>query len=160
METITYLNLNVEGTPISKVTALEIEHGVNMYGTAVLTGEVTVAEGEAFTSRANGTTKVCITTTASGQPKVLFNGIVDNVSLRKMAEYAELTIVLKATAALLDKKKKNRSFQNTGSTYEEIISKVFAGKATLDMQVSDHATGQLIMQYQDCLLYTSPSPRD
>lgn len=149
METITYLNLKVEGTPISKVTALEIEHGVNMYGTAMLTGEVSVAEGEAFASRANGTSKVKITTTASGQPKILFNGVVDHVSLRKMAEYAELTIKLNSTAALLDKQKGNQSFQNTGSTYEEIINKVFVGKATLDMQVSDKATGQLVMQYQE-----------
>lgn len=149
METITYQNLKVEGTPISKVTELEIDNGLNAYGTATVTGEVSIAEGEAFASRADGSTKIQITTTASGQPPVLFIGVVDKASIRKMADYAVLTIGLKATAAVLDMQKNNKSYQNLGSTYEEVITQAIAGKATVEMQVSDKAIGQLIMQYQE-----------
>lgn len=149
METITYQNLKVEGTPIRKVTDLVIDHGMNTYGTAMVTGEVSIAEGEAFTSRADGTTQVKITTTASGQPSVLFVGIVDNAAVSKMADYALLTVALKATAYRLDMQKNNKSYQNLASTYEEVISKAIDGKAAVDMQVSDKATGQLIMQYQE-----------
>lgn len=149
METITYQNLKVEGTPIRKVTDLVIDHGMNTYGTATVTGEVSIAEGEAFTSRADGATQVKITTTASGQPPVLFVGIVDNTSVSKMADYALLTVVLKATAYRLDMQKNNKSYQNLASTYEEVINKAIDGKATVEMQVSDKATGQLIMQYQE-----------
>lgn len=149
METITYLNLKVEGTPISKVTALEIDHGMNAYGSATVTGEVSIAEGEAFASRADGTTKIRITTTASGQPSILFIGVVNKSSITKMAEYALLTIELKATASRLDIQKRNKSYQNLGSTYEEILNQSLEGKATLEMQVSDKAIGQLIMQYQE-----------
>lgn len=149
METITYQNLKVEGTPIRKVTELVIDHGMNTYGTATVTGEVSIAEGEAFASRADGTTQLKITTTASGQPGTLFVGIVDSASVSKMADYALLTVGLKATAYRLDMQKNNKSFQNLGSTYEEVISKAIDGKATVKMEVSDKATGQLIMQYQE-----------
>ena len=149
METITYLNLKIEGTPISKVTQLEIKNAINTYGSATITGEVSLAEGEAFVSRADGTTEVRITTTASGQPPVLFVGVVDKSSISKMADYAVLTVHLKATASRLDLQKKNKSYQNSGSTYEEIINQSLGGKATLVMQVSDKAIGQMIMQYQE-----------
>lgn len=149
METITYLNLKVEGTPITKVTALEIDHGMNGYASATVTGEVSIAEGEAFSGRTDGTTKIRITTTASGQPPILFIGVVNKSSITKMAEYALLTIELKATASRLDIQKKNKSYQNLGSTYEEILNQSLEGKATLEMQVSDKAIGQLIMQYQE-----------
>ncbi|MBD5466446.1 MAG: hypothetical protein HDR22_11680 [Lachnospiraceae bacterium] len=149
METITYLNLKVEGTPISKVTALEIDHGMNGYGSATVTGEVSIAEGEAFSGRSDGSTKIRITTTAGGQPPVLFVGVVNRSSITKMAEYALLTVELKATASRLDIQKKNKSYQNLGSTYEEILNQSMEGKAILEMEVSDKAIGQLIMQYQE-----------
>lgn len=66
METITHVNLKVEGTPIKKITGLEISHGTNSYGSATVTGEVSVAEGQAFAGRADNTTQIKITTTASG----------------------------------------------------------------------------------------------
>lgn len=149
METITYLNLKVEGTPISKVTALEIDHGMNGYGKATVTGEVSVAEGEAFAGRSSGNTKIRITTTAKGQPPVLFVGLVNKSSIAKMAEYALLTVELKGTASKLDVQKRNKSYQNLGSTYEEILNQSMDGKAIVEMQVSDKAIGQLIMQYQE-----------
>lgn len=149
METITYLNLKVEGTPINKVTALEIDHGMNGYGKATVTGEVSIAEGEAFSGRSNGDTKIQITTTAKGQPPVLFVGLVNKSSIAKMAEYALLTVELKRTASKLDVQKKNKSYQNLGSTYEEILNQSMDGKAIVEMQVSDKAIDQLIMQYQE-----------
>lgn len=149
METITYLNLKVEGTPITKVTHLEIRNAMNKYGSATITGEVSIAEGEAFVSRAEGTTEVKVTTTASGQPPLLFLGVVDSASISKKADYAMLTVNLKATVSKLDIQKNNRSYQNSGSTYEEVINKALAGKARLVMQVSDKSIGQMIMQYQE-----------
>lgn len=149
METITYLNLKIEGTPISKVTQLVIKNAMNTYGSATITGEVSIAEGEAFVSRADGTTEVKVTTTASGQPPILFLGVVDGSSISKKADYALLTVNLKATASRLDLQKKNKSYQNSGSTFEEVIEQAFGGKATLKMQVSDKAIGQMIMQYQE-----------
>ena len=38
METITYLNLKVEGTPITRVLTMDIENGIDMYGKAYVEG--------------------------------------------------------------------------------------------------------------------------
>lgn len=41
METITYLNLKVGETPITRIIDLHMENGVNQYGRAHVEGEVT-----------------------------------------------------------------------------------------------------------------------
>ena len=149
MESITYLNVKVEGTPITNVTQLEIQNAMNQYGSATIAGEVTREEGTAFVSRANSETVVKITTSAKGQPPTLFVGVVERTNLSYEAQYSVLHVTLRATAMQLDIEKKNKSFQNTGSTYEEVISTVLGGKANLSMQVSDSAIGQLMMQYNE-----------
>ena len=149
METITYLNLKIEGTPINKVLAVNIENGTDAYGHAYVEGEVDYAEGNRYVQRVQAQTIVTISTTASGQPQKLFLGVVSNASIRKDGEYAVLQLFLDATAAVLDKERGNASFQNTGSTYEQIINKVIRGKAIIDMQVADHPTGSFIMQFNE-----------
>ena len=74
METITYLNLKVDGAPIKKVTSLTISNAANSYGTVQLSGEVEPAEGEGFAARADENTCITIRTSAAGQPPVLFMG--------------------------------------------------------------------------------------
>lgn len=149
METITYLNLKVEGTPITKVLKLDIENGVDTYGKAYVEGEVDYTEGNQYIQRAQAQTQVTISTSAVGQPQKLFVGIISSAKVRKENEYAVLQIALDATAATLNKEKQNASFQKTGSTYEEIVTKSMKGKAIIDMQASDHAIGSLIMQYDE-----------
>ncbi len=149
METITYLNLKVDGAPIKKVTSLTISNAANSYGTVQLSGEVEPAEGEGFAARADENTCFTIRTSAAGQPPVLFMGVAESVSLSKSSEYALLNLTLRAEASRLNTKKEHRSFQNTGSTYEEVINKALGGKAGLQMNVSDKATGRLIVQYNE-----------
>lgn len=114
-----------------------------------LSGEVEPAEGEGFAARADENTCITIRTSAAGQPPVLFMGVAESVSLSKSSEYALLNLTLRAEASRLNTKKEHRSFQNTGSTYEEVINKALGGKAGLQMNVSDKATGRLIVQYNE-----------
>lgn len=149
METITYQNIKIEGAPIKKITKLEISNAINSYGEVHLSGEVELAEGDSFVNRADESTCITIETSASGQPPVLFKGVVESTSISKFAEYAVLNIVLRATASKLNLRKEKRSFQNTGNTYEEVLNKVLDGKAKLQMNVSDKAVGKLVVQYNE-----------
>lgn len=149
METISYLNLKVDGTPITKLTVLEIMHAVNQHGMVQIEGEASLEDASRFVQRADETTKITITTTAKGQPQVLFCGVVATAGVKKQDAYALLQITLKSTSYLLDTEKQNKSFQNTGSTHEEILKQVYKGKADLTMQVSDKPIGSLIMQYNE-----------
>lgn len=149
METITYLNLKVEGAPIKTITQLQMENRMNTYGRAFVAGEVDYGEGSDYVKKAQPGTMVTICTSAEGQPQKLFVGVVANAGIRKQGEYAQLELTLCASASQLDKQRKNQSFQNMGSTYEQIINKSLAGAASVRMKASDHATGKLIMQYNE-----------
>lgn len=149
METITYLNLKVEGAPVKRVTSLTISNAANSYGMVQLSGEVEQTDGENFANRADENTFVTIRTEAAGQPPILFMGVVESVSVSKSSEYALLNIILRASASKLNTKKEHRSFQNTGSTFEEVINKALGGKAGLQMNVSDKPISRLIVQYNE-----------
>ena len=149
METITYLNIKVEGTPITKITRINIENAVGTYGTAKVTGEVDYNAGMDYVQRSQPGTAITISTSAAGQPGILFMGVLSKAGIKKTDQYALLDLEMKSTACNLDKKKENQSFQNTGSTYEEVMNKALAGEATLNLLVPDKATGTLIMRYQE-----------
>ena len=149
METISYLNLKVEGTPISKVTKLTIQHGINQHAMAELEGEASLQEASDFAQRCDETTKIVISTSASGQPGIIFCGMVAKVSVEKQDTYGLIKFSLKSTSFVLDVQKKNKSFQNTGSTYQQILEQTYASKAALTMNVSDKAIGSIVMQYNE-----------
>ncbi len=146
MEPITHLNVKVDGVPFNRLLALEIRHSVNEHGTALVIGEMDTDVAKDYMNRVDEKTGVKIMTTAEGQPEILFYGTVSNAGIELMAEYAVLTLALASTSILADTEKKNKSYQNTGKTYEEIMTQAVSGKAMIDMQVTDKAIGNMIVQ--------------
>ena len=51
METITHLNLQVEGVPFVSIQELEIRHQINEHAVAVVSGEVEIAVAQDFMQR-------------------------------------------------------------------------------------------------------------
>lgn len=149
METISYLNLKVDGTPITKIVSLKIEHMINDHATAEVVGETDLTSASSFVKRADETTKIMITTKAKGQPSILFHGVVASAGVEKQGAYALLHLTLKSTSYLLDIKQQNKSFQNTGKTHEQILKEAYKNQANLSMNVSDKPIGSLIMQYNE-----------
>ena len=149
METITYLNIKVEGVPYTKILSLHIQNAINGYGSAYIEGEIDSEKGNAYVQRLTSDTIVKITTTADGQPPILFMGVVAGSSVSRETDYTLLKIQLFATAHKLNYKKKNQSFQNAADTYTNVITKALDGMADLQMNVSDKAIGSLIMRYNE-----------
>lgn len=149
METITYLNIKVEGAPFKKILSLQINNAINGYGSAYIEGEVDYHTGTFYAQRLTSDTIVKITTTAKGQPSILFMGVVSGSAVSQEDDYAILKIGLSATAHKLNLKKKNQSFQNSSDTYEKVITKALNGEADLKMNVSDRAIGSMIMRYNE-----------
>ena len=48
METITYLNIKVEGVPYTKILSLHIQNAINGYGSAYIEGEIDSEKGNAY----------------------------------------------------------------------------------------------------------------
>lgn len=149
METITYLNIKVEGVPYTKILSLHIQNAINGYGSAYIEGEIDSEKGNVYVQRLTSDTIVKITTTADGQPPILFMGVVAGSSVSQETDYTLLKLQLLATAHKLNYKKKNQSFQNAADTYTKVITKALDGMADLQMNVSDKAIGSLIMRYNE-----------
>lgn len=149
MEPITHLNIKVEGVSFNRLVELEIRQSLNEHGTAVVTGEMDVAQARGYLARVDEKTAVRITTTAQGQPSVLFYGVVSNVGVEEMDDYALLKMVLTSTSSLIDIDKRNRSYQNTLKTYEEIMTLAVENNAIIDMQVSDTTINNMIVQINE-----------
>lgn len=146
METITHLNLKVEGVPFVSIRELEIKHQFNEHAVAVVSGEIESSIAQQYLQRTDEKVQIRITTTASGQPQILFWGIVNDISVKLMNEYAFLTLTLKSLSAMSDLQKHNRSFQNIGATHQDVLTTVFGNQALVHMNVTDNAIGNMIVQ--------------
>lgn len=146
MEPITYLNISIEGVSFNRLLELEIRHSVNEHGMAVITVETDEATANDYLNRADEKSTVMISTSAEGQPEVLFYGVVTNVGMEKLNEYVLLKLVLTSCSILCDTQKKNKSYQNIGKKYEDIMTQAVEGAAIIDMQMTDKAIGNMIVQ--------------
>ena len=146
MEPITHLNVAIEGVAYNRLLELEIKHSVNEHGMAVITVETDEATANDYLNRADEKAMIKITTSAEGQPEVLFCGVISNAGIEKVNEYVLLKLVLTSTSVISDIQKKNKSYQNTGKTYEDIMTQAVDGAAIIDMQVTDKAIGNMIVQ--------------
>lgn len=149
MSTITYENITVEGIPFRKILELYISHAPNTHGKAMIKGIVASDFAQEFVKRADETFGVEITTSAGDQPSRLFYGMISNLSLEQQTEYAVLTIVSETTSRKLDAKKNNRTFQNTGQTYGQMLNSVVSGVGSVTIMGTDKPIGSLIMQYEE-----------
>lgn len=146
METITHLNLQVEGVPFVSIQELEIKHQINEHAVAVVSGEVETAVAQDFMQRTDEKLQIRIMTTAAGQPQVLFWGVVNDIGVKMLNEYALLTLTLKSLSIMADLQKKNKSFQNISMTHEDVLRQVVSKQAWLHMNVTDNKIGNMIVQ--------------
>lgn len=146
MESITYNNIQIDGVPYTRILDMEIEHSANNHASAYVRLEAAYNDIQEFVKRTDERLIVKITTTAAGQPSVLFCGVIDKIDSSLESEYGELILRLKSTSILLDHRKNNKSFQKTSITYEQMLQELVQGYATLSVEVSDRAIGSMIVQ--------------
>lgn len=149
MDTISYLNLKVEGFPFTKILSVQINHRPNDHGVAVVEGEVNADQAQELMQRVDETLRVSIITTAEDQPGRLFCGCVKDIFLKQENAYSIITLSLYTTSRLLDVTKKKKTYQQVSQTYEQIITDSISEVGDLHMMVTDKAIGQLIMKYNE-----------
>ena len=108
MEPITHLNVAIEGVAYNRLLELEIKHSVNEHGMAVITVETDEATANDYLNRADEKAMIKITTSAEGQPEVLFCGVISNAGIEKVNEYVLLKLVLTSTSVISDIQKKEQ----------------------------------------------------
>lgn len=146
METITHLNIKVEGVPFISIQQLDIKHQLNEHAVAVVSGEIENSIAQEYLQRTDEKLQIRITTTASEQPQILFWGIVNDINVKLMSEYAFLTLTLKSLSAMSDLQKHDRSFQNISATHLNVLTTALGDQAYVHMNVTDRAIGNMIVQ--------------
>lgn len=146
MSTITYENIKIVGVPFSKLTGLEISHTPNQHGVAKLTGLIPYQDALEFVQRVDETFAIDITTSAEGQPKQLFYGLITQVLHEKQNDFALVCVEAKTTSVILDVAPANKTFQRTTMTYGELLSQLANGRGTVTVTVTDKPTGAFIIQ--------------
>ena len=146
METISHLNLQIEGVPFTSIQGLEISHNINEHAIAVISGEIESETAQQYLQRTDEKMMIKIKTTAEGQPDILFWGMVEGIDIKNQNQYALLTVTAKSMSAQTDIEKRNKSFQNTGKHYEDILREVLGNQAVVCVEVTDQAIGNMIVQ--------------
>jgi len=149
MEVITHLNVTVGYFPFTKIQNIEIYHVPGNFGTCVITGQMDSQTAVDIARRTDETRQTEVITTAQGQPRRLFFGIVANVAVSHLAEYAQVIVTLLDTCKLLDITPHQCSYQNTSLTYGDLIVNCMAGEGTSMVTVTDQKTGTLVVQYNE-----------
>jgi len=149
MEVISHLNISVGLFPFTKILNVKITHGPNTFGQCIILGEMDHKSADDIAQRTDESSETEVITTAQGQPSRLFCGIVKNVAVNHLNEYAEVTVVLEDTCKKLDIQTHQRSYQDTTATYGDLIRKSISGEGTAEVTVTDKQTGTLVVQYDE-----------
>ena len=102
MEVISHLNISVGLFPFTKILNVTITHGPNVFGQCMIVGEMDHKSADNIAQRTDESSETEVITTAQGQPSRLFCGIVKNIAVNHLNEYAEVTVVLEDTCKKLD----------------------------------------------------------
>lgn len=145
MKPITFENISITGINYKRLLDIQIEQSVNNHATAKITCEFESNNMDRLLAMGKEGL-VRITTSAEGQPNILFCGVKKNVSVQCENEYKTLLIELASTSYLLDIEKKERTFQNTQMSCEELMNKIAGGKAFIQFNATDKPVGSLIYQ--------------
>lgn len=149
MEVISHLNVAVGMFPFTKILNLEITHSPNTFGRCVIVGQMDSEVADDIANRTDETSMTEVITSAAGQPKRLFCGVVDGIDVSHQAEYAQVTVTLLDTCKNLDRIKYQRSYQITSRTYGDLVKKCMEGEGTATISVTDKRTGAVIIQYDE-----------
>ena len=149
MENITFQNIKIEGVKYSKLVSLNISQEVGNHAYAAMELEVDKATGLDYIKRADEGAEIYIKTSAEGQKDTLFVGCVIATGLNEMSDYSVLNIKAASYSYRLDIQKKNKTFQNTTATYGDLMTSAAGKNAMIKVDMSDKATGNLVMQYEE-----------
>lgn len=149
LEVISHLNIAVGYFPFTKILSVDITHSPNSFGRCIIVGEMESAEAQKVSQRSDETIQTEVVTSATGQPRLLFSGIIEDVFAEHDTQYARVTVKLLDTCKRLDVITHQRSYQNTSYTYGKLIKNCMAGEGSAEISVTDKKTGTLVVQYDE-----------
>lgn len=149
MGVVTYEHISISGIEYERIIDLSVEHNINTHSYAEILCEVTQQQGLKALFALKTDDYVMVSYSSDASSGVLFYGVCQNKELKCTGEYYRLNIILGSTSILLDKKKENKTFQNSQQYISDIMSAVVKGKAVINFNMTDKPVGGLFVQHEE-----------
>lgn len=141
--------------PFKSITVLEYESAQepNKHGTANVLAQISSEKEEEYLNLAKNTTwfKV-IAVSENGEEKILFCGILKQMSIQKQSNSFVMKLELVTGTILLEKKEHIRSFQRDNLTYRDIINTcnhAYEDAATIMTVGKETSISHFTVQYKE-----------
>ncbi|HEY2492972.1 MAG TPA: phage baseplate assembly protein V [Paenibacillus sp.] len=150
---VTYGDIEITPYVLVSVQSIKIVKRVNEHVKLTFTGIIPEEKKDSYVNATGSENQVSmIIKDGSGKKRVLFEGIVLNVSVRVRAEVYYLHVEAISNSYALDIKRKERSFQNPQLSYTALINDITSSyqKAHFKDDVTNgKKLGKLVMQYEE-----------
>lgn len=149
----TYGDIIVSNYEFVKITDLKIERKINEHAKLYVKGIIDSEKGDKYVEGANDKSFIKVSVKDDkNNIKDLFQGITVNISINSSNDIKILEIEALSQTFLMDINKKNRTFQNEGSTYRNIID--FVNSSYGNIQIVDQITetskiDTVVVQYKE-----------
>lgn len=131
---------------------LKITREINEHSKLYITGIIPEEKIDEYIENNNGNQGVSIFIKEEDDTKLLFQGIITNMTVNASMNVRSITIEALSASFLMDIKKINRSFQNKSMSYNKIFKKITAeyeNSDTIDFVSNNKETGGLLLQYKE-----------
>lgn len=149
MGVVTYEHISISGVEYERILNLRVEHNINTHSRADILCEVTRQQGMEALSALKTDDYVMVSYTADTGAGVLFYGVCQSKELAFEGDYYRLHIILASTSILLDKRKENKTFQNSRQYISDIMGAVVKGRAIVNFNITDKPVGGLFIQQEE-----------
>ena len=143
-----YENVWVEGIPLQKLLTLEIVHKPNEHGRAILTAAGEIPVLKRFMER-ESEQLIAIKSRQEKKEVVLFRGYITQIRMDTKGGYGELSVELEDSSYLLDIRRQNKTYQNLGKSYGEILRDAYNGAGQVAVNVTDQPIDKFILQMDE-----------
>ena len=141
-------NVITEGIPLKKLLTLEIVHEPNEHGKVCLTGEAEIPVMKRFMERETEHA-ITIKSVMKAKEVVLFLGYITNIRMETKGDYGVVSVELEDSSYLLDIRRQNKTYQNLGKSYGDILRDAYNGAGLVVVNVTDQPIGKFILQMDE-----------
>lgn len=145
--------IGLSGIQLNDILHCTVEKEVNQHGRATIMGYIDCdSETELLNNVShNYFLEIVMSGEQEGETETLFQGVIERVKIESTGHLKKATIILTGATRLMDRKKKDRAFQNAALTYDDLIKVVNGSYEEADaiIRSENQPIEDMITQYQE-----------
>lgn len=148
----TYSEISISPYKLEKIINLSISRVMNDHASLYMYGTIPEDEMDKYVENASDGESIGVFVKDGDSVVPLFQGAVTSISVSVVANVRCIAIEALSSTFLMDVKKKDRSFQNKDSLYNDIFTKIteeYGDGEVIDEASKGKATGGLLTQYHE-----------